>query len=266
MKLNFKFYPYESDPNSEDKAIPNIVILHGLFASSKNWVSVAKQLNQVANVYTLDLRNHGDSPHSDTHKLTDMVGDLAEFLSNHDIKNPILLGHSMGGLVVMLYALSNPSIPIDKIIIQDIAPKDYPFVYENEVEAMSLDFSKAKSRAEIDEKMKKIVPNTFIRQFLQMNLERNPDDGYFWKLNISAISHSRKMFEMEFKSLQDHKSNVPSLFILGGDSEYIESEDINLIYKFFPNSTIEKIPGGGHYIQFTHNEEFLKILLTFLRS
>lgn len=266
MKLNYKYYAHIPQTSVTGANIPNIVILHGLFGSSKNWVSVAKQLTQYANVYALDQRNHGDSPHSSSHTLHDMVADLSEFLQSNNLRDVILLGHSMGGLVVMLYCLSNPPIQASKIIIQDIAPRDYPFVYDQEVAAMSLPVSEAKSRSEIDENMAKLVPNTFIRQFLQMNLERDAKGGYFWKINVDSISKSRQMFEKEFESIQGSLSNVNALFLLGGQSEYIIPSDLILIQKYFPHAKIVEISEGGHYIQFTHNEEFMKKLIAFLTS
>jgi pimeloyl-ACP methyl ester carboxylesterase len=302
MKLHFQFFPSLSkDVNSESER-RNIVILHGLFGSSKNWTSVGKDLSGLANVYALDLRNHGNSPHTDSHTIPEMAEDLKEFLTEKKIDSPILLGHSMGGLVAMYFCLkyfpqlspketgwntgsSDPSMDLNTenrqldsglgrnrkpsgLIVQDISPRSYPFIYDSEIQAMSFDISRAESRNQIDEKMKEFVPDLFIRQFLQMNLERLDPIGYRWKLNVPVIYASRSVFDEDFSGFLEKEISVdiPSLFVLGGDSPYIRSEDPQRIKKFFPKSRLEKIPGGGHYIQYTHKEKFLTIITNWILS
>lgn len=257
--MNFNYYP------AQETKLYSIIILHGLFASSKNWISSAKFLSEKADVYTIDFRNHGDSPHSPAHDLHDMVVDLADFIRSESIQDPVLLGHSMGGLVAMYYSLlqEKENLPnITKIIVQDIAPRSYPFTYEKEVAAMSLDISKCTSRSEIDNLMTELVPDTFIRQFLQMSLERKADGTYSWKLNVDGISHSRKMFGDVFINLEPIR--IPSLFILGEISSFIIDSDQELIKSLFPNSVIEVLEGAGHYLQYTHSEKFLSIVSNWL--
>ncbi len=82
-----------------------IVILHGLFGSSRNWATTGRALAAWGAVSALDLRNHGDSPHSDSHTLADMVGDVREWLESRGGERPVLIGHSMGGQVAMALAL-----------------------------------------------------------------------------------------------------------------------------------------------------------------
>ncbi|TGL63044.1 alpha/beta fold hydrolase [Leptospira ognonensis] len=261
MKLNFKFYPKEElTPSVKSQ---NLIILHGLFGSSKNWVSVSKFLSKYYNVYSLDLRNHGDSPHSEVHSIESMSTDLEEFIQDHSLKDVSLLGHSMGGLVAMYFDLTHPGL-LTSLIIQDISPRDYPFIYEKEVESMSQDISESKSRSEIDSQMATYVPDTFIRQFLQMNLERSPEGKYYWKLNVRGISKARKLFSEIFYGLP--KSDTISLFVLGGASEYIRPEDHKTIENFYKKSLLKTIEGGGHYIHFTHALEFTKILEDFVNS
>ena len=238
-----------------------IVFLHGLFGSSKNWISICKSLSDKFRTLAFDFRNHGESFHSDNHSLMDLASDVIETLEFLQIQRPILVGHSMGGLVAMLLAIrKNDSI--QKIIIEDIAPRNYPFTYQNEVEAMNLDVSDFRSRQEIDEAMKPIVPDMFIRQFLQMNLERKENGGYFWKINTQALANSDRMFSNLFT---DEKiSNVESLFLLGGNSDYVSPEDHQTILEIFPSAKLKRIEGAGHFLHHTHSEIFLKEVRDFL--
>jgi len=261
LKLAYKFYPLDKEKQSLIEVSRNLLILHGLFGSSKNWVTLSKALSSEFNVYSLDLRNHGDSPHSDVHTIEAMSSDIEEFISEHNLQNLSLLGHSMGGLVAMYFDLTHPKL-LESLVIQDISPRSYPFTYDNEIESMQIDLTNCNSRSEIDLLMKEKLPDTFIRQFLQMNLDRTEDGKYFWKLNVEGINHSRRMFSDSFQNLKP--SETKTLFVLGGDSEYINSKDHEIILALFPLAKFQTIPGGGHYIHYTHAKEFTPMIQNFL--
>ncbi|MCR1794324.1 MULTISPECIES: alpha/beta fold hydrolase [unclassified Leptospira] len=260
VKLFFKEYP----PKETATLTTPILILHGLFGSSKNWVSVSDFLSQYSKVYSLDLRNHGDSPHSSEHSLSVMAEDIKEFLEDHGLEKVILLGHSMGGLVAMTFTLRYPE-KVEDLIIQDIAPRDYDFKYEGELTLLRTDLSSFKNRQEIDSATSQFVTNPFIRNFLLMNLDRAESGQYRWKLNVDAISRSKNMFRSEFSGrLNQYSGKV--IFIIGGDSEYFHTSDKIVCLEYFPNAMFETIPGGDHYIHFTKAEEFRKILASFMDS
>ncbi len=264
MKLAYKLYSQENpEGNSNPSDQANILILHGLFGSSKNWVSIAKKLSLYGDVYTIDLRNHGDSPHSGEHSISLMAEDLHEFTLDHSLQNTILLGHSMGGLVSMLYDLLHPGF-LKALIIQDISPRPYPFAYDKEIQSMRIPIDRANTRAEVDGLMSEVLPDAFIRQFLQMSLERKPEGGYFWKLNIEGLSKARHMFENVF--LPHMSSRTKALFIVGGDSTYIKESDRELIHSIFLNAEIETLAGGGHYIHYTHANQFLDRIERFIKG
>ncbi|EKR37037.1 alpha/beta hydrolase family protein [Leptospira interrogans serovar Hebdomadis str. R499] len=237
-----------------------IIVLHGLFGSSKNWLSVGDFLSQYADVYLLDLRNHGDSPHSSEHSIASMVEDIEVWVTKQKLEKPVILGHSMGGLVSMGFALKNPNI-LSLLFIEDIAPRNYPFHYESELLCLRTDVSGFKSRQEIDSALTKILPNAFIRNFLEMNLERLENNGgYRWKLNVEGVANSPRLFQDFFDKYTNYPYTGRTYFITGGVSEYFHKEDIEIARNFFPNSKFYLIPGGDHYIHFTKSFEFKKIL------
>ena len=256
MKLSYKLYPFQQNSENE-KSIGDIIILHGLFGSSKNWVTVAKFLSNFGSVYTVDQRNHGDSPHAAEHSIRLMSEDLEEFILDHQIKNPILLGHSMGGLVAMYFDFTHPGV-LNALVVQDIAPRSYPFAYDQEIQSMSFPLEGFTSRTQIDTEMAKFLPDTFIRQFLQMSLERLDSGEYRWKLNVEGLNQARRVFEDTFP--ENYSSNTKTLFLVGGSSDYFTKDDLGLIQKTFSNLVIKIIPEGGHYIHFTHQNEYLQIL------
>ena len=105
---------------------PAIVILHGIFGSSDNWLTISKTIAACGyRVFAVDQRNHGQSPRGNDQDYQSMAADLRKFLSEHQLERPILVGHSMGGKTVMQYVMTYPGT-FDKVVVVDIAPKFYP--------------------------------------------------------------------------------------------------------------------------------------------
>lgn len=235
-----------------------IVILHGLFGSHKNWAGVATRLSNDFQVYVLDQRNHGKSRHFPTHSLLDLVNDLADFLVDQNIKRPILLGHSMGGMCVMKYALDHPQ-NVSALIVVDIAPRKYKAHHHKEFEVLGMDVAGFQTRKEIDQAMKKIHGSAQVRQFLMMNLEKD-ETGYSWSLNSPVLERSRTVENAKFKG----NFAGPTLFLRGQESPYISLDDYDQIRNHFPDATINSIQGAGHWLHHSHQEVFLDKTRNFL--
>src|SRR5688572_27388395 len=101
MKLFYREYGTNGQP---------LVVLHGLFGSSDNWMTQAKMLAANFHVYALDQRNHGQSPHSNDFDYSLLADDLHEFILSNTLRDPVILGHSMGGKAAMYFALSHPEL------------------------------------------------------------------------------------------------------------------------------------------------------------
>ena len=129
-----------------------IVILHGLFGSSDNWLTQAKLFSEAGyKVFTVDLRNHGMSPHDSEFDYKAMVHDLEEFFDDHDLSNATLIGHSMGGKAAMNFALVHPD-KIERLIIVDIAPRIYDLEHYLIADGLAaVPISEIKSRNEADD-------------------------------------------------------------------------------------------------------------------
>lgn len=237
---------------------PEIVILHGLFGSSKNWASVANKLKNKFQVYVIDQRNHGESNHHSTHSLDDLVQDLCDFINLQKIQKPILLGHSMGGMCAMSFALANPE-NISALIVVDIAPKKYTFHHQKEFELLHLDVSGFRSRKEIENAMKEIHESSEVIQFLMMNLDRN-DSGFQWKINTPVLEAAHLVENAEFHG----EYSGPALFLKGQVSPYITQGDFETIHNYFPASKIVTIAEAGHWMHHSHQQIFLKEVLDFL--
>jgi pimeloyl-ACP methyl ester carboxylesterase len=240
-----------------------LVILHGLFGSSKNWQSLARLFSQHFRVFTLDLRNHGQSFHGDEMNYAVMAEDVYRLLGHLGIDSCSLIGHSMGGKTAMLLALVHPQL-VSKLVVADIAPVAYSHAYHQLLNPiMALALNKMHSRAAVDEALRKDIPDTLLRNFLLQNLERKAEQ-WRWKVNWSAID--RQIGNLTgFSDLPaDWKINTPTHFIRGENSDYIDDRGEAEITAHFENATISTVKNAGHWLHAEQPEKFFQLVLEFL--
>lgn len=241
-----------------------IIILHGIFGTSDNWFSYARRLSQEGFlVYTVDQRNHGQSPHSDNFNYLALTDDLFDFIDEHEIEDPIILGHSMGGKVAMRFALENPQL-VNKLIVVDISLKAYGprKQHKSIIQAMnSVDLSKVRNRKEVEDQISRLVPEVRIRQFILKNLNRKEKDEFEWRINIPGIE---KNLDQLFDGIDTiTKFEKPTLFVKGGNSDYILLEDYEQIRYNFPNAEIITIADASHWVHVESPERFYQLSMGF---
>ncbi len=254
MKLNYKQVSSEGQP---------LVVLHGVFGSLDNWATVSKEIADAGYaVYLLDQRNHGRSPHSDEFTQEAMAADLAEFIEEHSLQNPVLVGHSMGGKTVMRYAMEYPDT-YDKLVIVDIAPRYYPPHHKSLLEGLNaLPLVKIENRQQADELFSAHEPNVGVRQFLLKNLYRTAEGTFAWRFNLPVLTAQIEQVGEAIPKLR----SVPesTLFMRGALSPYIKDEDREAIEDLFPNAEIVTIPKAGHWVHAEKPKEFVAALTEFL--
>lgn len=243
---------------------PTLIILHGLFGMSDNWITHARKLAEVYSVYTLDLRNHGRSPHHNVFNYEAMVDDLVEFMETHSIPKAHLLGHSMGGKTVMQFAFDNPD-KVEKLIVADISPEEYNHRHDKIIEAMlATDLHKYSSRSEVDADLKQRLPDARIRQFLLKNLHWKDRSSLGWKANLEVINENLPEIFRALHSPRPYKK--PTLFIRGANSPYITDVHVPGIMELFPNAIIETIDNASHWLHAEQPDAFLQIVEQFLKD
>jgi len=238
-----------------------IIILHGLFGSSDNWLSIARVLGESHTVYSLDQRNHGQSEHSDYFSYEIMAEDLREFIVEHNIQNPVIIGHSMGGKVAMQFAVDHADM-LKKLIVVDIAPKSYPVHHDTILEGLnSINMQTLASRNEADEQLSKYVPEIGTRQFLLKNIART-SEGFAWKINLPVIETGIEQIGVGLEPNANY--NGDTLFIRGRNSNYIKDEDQATLKHYFPNSELVTIENAGHWVHAEQPETFLTAIKAFI--
>jgi len=242
-----------------------LIILHGLFGISDNWVSFGKKIAEEGyEVYIPDLRNHGQSPHSPSFNYLALVDDLFEFIDEHELEDAVILGHSMGGKVAMRFALENPQF-LTKLIIVDISMRAYEARphHKNIIKAMQqVDFNTITSRQEVDAVLVKQIKDPRIRLFAMKNLHRIESKKFEWRLYLDGILDN---LDQMFDGIEaDEVFNKPSLFIRGGASDYITDADIPQINSAFPLNKLYTIEGATHWVHAEAPDLFYKYVSEFL--
>lgn len=253
MKLNYKSFG-QGEP---------IIILHGLFGMLDNWQTVGKQLAEDYRVILVDQRNHGKSFHSEEMSYELMAEDLKELMSELNLEPVHIVGHSMGGKTAMTFATSYPDLA-KSLIVVDIAPRTYIGGHEALFKALlAVDIDHVDSRKEVDEQLSQSIDDDGVRLFLMKNLTRHSEGGYRWKANFKVLhTHYDHLMGSDISD----SNLIPTLFIRGEASDYIQEEDEILIYELFPLAEIEDIEGAGHWVHAVKPKELLEIVRSFLKA
>jgi len=241
-----------------------VIILHGLFGQSDNWVTVGRRIAGQFHVFIPDQRNHGQSPHAAVHSFQAMADDLAGFIEEHSIENPILIGHSMGGKVAMTYALENPE-KVQKLAVLDISPRRYEERIAHTLvlsQMLDIHLENFSSRTDVEKLLIARIPDGRIRMLIMKNLYSKLHRKLGWRLNLEAINQHMPLLFDVIRS--ESTFSKPTLFVRGGNSDYVPDEDIPLIKSLFPFAVIKTISGATHWIHADAPEELCTLLSGFL--
>lgn len=239
-----------------------VIIMHGLMGSCDNWLTVSKPLSEKYKLYIVDQRNHGRSPWSDEFNYEVMANDLLDFINQHHIVNPIIIGHSMGGKIAMKFATEHENL-ISKLIVVDISPRYYPPHHQDVLAGLNaINLETLQNRVEADNILTQHLPSLGVRQFLLKNLYRNDENKFAWRINLDVINN--KIENIGEALSENTRFNKPTLFISGALSDYISSKDEPLIKKIFTQSEITIIANADHWVQATQPMAFLEVVTEFI--
>jgi len=241
-----------------------LLILHGFLGMSDNWKTLGTQYAQDGfQVHLLDLRNHGRSFHSDIFNYEVMVHDVAAYCQENNLQNVDCIGHSMGGKVAMLLATQFPNL-IDKLIVADIGPKFYPQHHQTILEGLNaVDFSLKPSRSEVEALLSKYITDFGTRQFLLKSLFWVEPGQLAFRFNLAVFN---SQIEQIGTALPENTLfEKPTLFIRGGNSNYILDSDFDEIKRHFPKAVFNTISNVGHWLHAEKPQEFYEMTRNFLK-
>ena len=250
-----------------------VVVLHGLYGSSDNWFSIAKQLGYCYRIILVDQRNHGNSPHVETHTYNDLVRDLYGLAQKLNLDKFHLVGHSMGGRVAMLFQTQYPDL-VRSLVVVDVAPWSYS---ENDtwfksnynehrsiIRSMrNLSLSDVDSRLEADRLLALSIPSERLRQFLFKNLRRDTDGKFYWSINLSALEIGLDGMVQGVDIDSRFVRELDVLFIKGDNSEYIPKRKEPEILRIYPKAKIVVVKNAGHWVHAEQPRVFVDEVMNF---
>jgi esterase len=238
-----------------------LLMLHGFFASSRNWRKIAERLSDSFHVYVPDLRNHGLSPHHPMMDYPSMTADVLRFMDERSLSTAHILGHSMGGKIAMWLALNHPE-RVGKLIVVDIAPKSYTHRFDKTIQALiNLPLGEIQQRKQAEAMLVSDIPELDYRQFLLQNLTLK-DGHYDWRINLEIFMRTAPNI-IAFPETQDLLPyQAEALFVAGEGSTYVVPEDA---FDLFPKAIFRVIAKAGHWLHVQQPEIFVEVVENFLQ-
>lgn len=240
-----------------------LLILHGFLGMSDNWKTLAGQMaSEGFQLHILDLRNHGRSFHSDEFTYEAMVKDVLEYCQTNNLDKVSILGHSMGGKVAMFFATTYPE-KVEKLIVADIGPKYYRPHHQDIMAGLNaVDLTQKPDRSQVEEILKEYVSDFGTRQFLMKSLYWIEPVQLAFRFNLPVFN---EQIDNIGKALPENAVfEKPTLFLRGGNSNYIKDEDFETIKHHFPNSEIKTIPNAGHWLHAENPKDFYSESIQYL--
>lgn len=241
---------------------PDVVLLHGLFGMGNNLGGLSRALQGHYRVHSLDLPNHGRSAWTDNMDLAELAAAVARWMDHRQLEMAHFVGHSLGGKVAMQLALDEP-YRVDALVVADIAPVTYPSRHDAVFAALAaVDRAACGSRNEAAALMAEYLQEESVIQFLLLSLSRNEEGIFRWRFNFPVLRDCYLQVRQAVPAQMPFTGRT--LFIKGGDSDYITPEHEAAILERFPRADITEIPGAGHWLHVEQPARFNKLVLDFL--
>jgi esterase len=244
-----------------------VVILHGLLGSARNWRSVSSVFAKDRRVYALDLRNHGNSPHTGAFTVDDLAGDVEAWMKANLHDGPTnVVGHSLGGKTAMKLACHRPDL-VRRLVVVDITSEPAPRRWGAVFDAMlGIDLLTLRDRKSAEDQLEAAgVSDWPMRKFLASNLEQDNGGAWHWKIGLAALSESALQIVSGFLDPTERYEG-PVLLIRGELSEYAPLADLPAMRTHLPNLRVETIPNAGHNVHIDAPHAFIDALRGFLNA
>lgn len=238
------------------------IILHGYFGMSDNWKSLGAKFSENFEVHLIDQRNHGRSFHSEDFDYELLVEDLHKYIQHYQLKNAILLGHSMGGKVAMQFAVTYPEL-VDKLLVADISPRFYKPHHEDILAALNaVNFSLHNTRKKVEDVLRIYIKEEGTLQFLLKNVYWKHKDELAFRFNLQSLMEHNGEVGEALPSFTVY--NGETLFLKGENSNYLTKDDKTLIEAHFPNLKMVTIKNAGHWLHAENPIQFYGEVINFL--
>lgn len=252
MILNYQFH------QNEQQTAKTLVFVHGLFGSLSNLGMLARHYYASHHVLQVDVRNHGLSAHSDAMTYELMAADLIDTLDELNIEHFSLIGHSMGGKLVMKVT-EVAGNRLEQLVVLDITPIAYKENHHEQIFKALFSVQKAdiENRQQAIEIMREYLKEEMVIQFLLKSFSKGK-----WLFNVDALYQNYAQI-LSWENIKAWQK--PALFIRGGKSPYVEKpEYMDAIQSQFSQAQIQTVADAGHWLHAEKTSEVLEIMNQYL--
>ncbi|XP_054723562.1 protein ABHD11-like [Uloborus diversus] len=278
MKLAFEVHVPLTDRRTD---LAPVLLIHGMMESRRTWKNVAPYIASYTKrkVLAVDLRNHGETAWSKELNFEVMREDIEEFLSYHNIPKAIVIGHSLGGIIAMSFALKYPH-KVEMLILEDTYTKKLKPAPDGVV-AQLLNGGREALNV-VPEGADLTTAKECIRKFL-FNLcpeelaDKSKEENYSLDMmpftirgnSIQWQGDLEGLFDMVSTNKIEHELNG----VYGGDTMFLYgSLSFYKIYKdkripqLFPKAILRKVEGASHFIHSEKPDIFVNEVVNFIQE
>jgi len=256
---------------------PRIAFCHGLFGQGRNWLQIARAVagpdEDQARALLVDLPDHGRSPWTDHFSLQAYAAAVgAQLRAVAPGERWTLVGHSLGGKVAMILALSQPDL-VERLAVVDIAPRRYPshgWVLDYADSLRALPLATLPDRASADALLAESIPEPAVRAFLLQNLRRGRDHAWRWQANLDVLAGDGSGSggvgdwpEGDATAYRPFRGRV--VWLAGADSPYVTEADVEPMRRLFPFVRLVVVKDAGHWVHSDQPEVVVEVLRRLLR-
>ena len=261
-----------------NEAAPPLILIHGGLDHSRSWDQLALSLRTNFHIIAPDLRGHGDSDWAtgSSYSLADHVYDLTCMMTSLRLEKAAIVGHSMGGMVSLVYAGAFPekvsqlavldgvtNFPARKIKPVETRIAEWVTVLDKTARRKTHRYETVADAADrMRARNARLTPEQAMH-LATYALKQDADGGYSWKFDpyLRAPAPYRL-------SLQDHialwsRIACPTLLVAGSESFLPDPEKAGVL-GYFRQAELARIEGAGHWLQHDKPAAVLELLERFL--
>jgi pimeloyl-ACP methyl ester carboxylesterase len=261
-----------------NESSPLMLLVHGGRDHCRSWDRIALSLQPHFHVVAPDLRGHGDSDwtRGGSYSLTEYVYDLSRLVRHAAAHQVTIVGHSMGGMVGLIYAGTFPN-QVSALVVLDgvtVLPNvkrlpAYERISKWVSQLVDLEDREPRRYGTIEEAAaqmrthNKRLPPELALHLATFGVRRNADNTYSWKFD--PYQRARAPHRL---SPEDHVSlwsriTCPTL-LLHAEESFLQSPETAGLANCFQKARTETISGAGHWLHHDKPEEVLAFIWTFL--
>ena len=256
-----------------DAAAPPILLLHGSNQSAHSWDLVSLYLADRHHVYALDQRGHGDSEwaRDADYGTGAMVEDALGLVRAEGLQEPIVIGHSMGGIVALSLALKEPAL-LRALVVVDSGPQ----ISAQGAAAIAKFITHNVEFDSVDEFIDRVARYDPFRS--REHMQRTARYNLIQRADGKYISKSdRLLHDPDFRAARARTNppvplekvaeiRCPTLVVRGESSNILEPKAAEAFVRRLPAGALVTVPKCGHNVHTQNTPGFLDAIRPFLAS